>query len=127
MVRTLPFIGALVALALAGCGDAGDGGTNVTVPGPEETQARLEAMPEGQRNAVFIRAIRDADQPCQHVESSRAAGEDQGYPVWAATCDGGAEYRIVIQNDGTASVLGTADARLVGDNAAGPAGEKEAQ
>ena len=42
----------------------------------------LEAMPEGQRDAVFIRAIRDARLDCQHVESSAAAPPYQGRPVW---------------------------------------------
>ncbi|WP_129791910.1 hypothetical protein [Sphingosinicella sp. CPCC 101087] len=109
---------AAVAAAVAGC----DGGApqpanqQVEVPGPEAVQNRLEEMPEAARNAVFVRAIRDSGQDCQHVESSSRAGEHQGFPVWTARCLGGVEWTIVIGNDGTASVLNPAEARLVETN-----------
>ena len=119
MRKTLTGTAAVAAFLLAGC--EGPGETNVTVPGPENTQNALEAMPEAQRNAVFIRAIRDAGQDCQHVESSQPAGEHQGYPVWNATCQGGGTWTIVIMNDGVAQVLNDAEARLVEQNQAAPA------
>jgi hypothetical protein len=106
-------------LAVAGCGDPATNTANkVEVPGPEAIQNQLEAMPEGQRNAVFIRAIQDARQECQHVERSEPAGEHQGFPVWNATCAGGGTWTIVIMNDGTATVLNAEEVRLVGDNQA---------
>ncbi|MDQ4088180.1 MAG: hypothetical protein M3177_09275 [Pseudomonadota bacterium] len=111
--------GACAALVMAAgaCGDTG-GNTakKVEVAGPEAIQNRLEAMPEAQRNGVFIRAIRDARQDCQNVESSQRAGEHQGFPVWTATCDGGGTFSIVIMNDGTAAVLSADQARLAGGN-----------
>src|SRR5687767_6573968 len=110
---------AAAVLALTACGDAGNETANrVAVPGPEAIQNRLEAMPEGQRNAVFIRAIRDAREECQHVESSEPAGEHQGFPVWNATCAGGGTWTIVVMNDGTAAVLNAEEARLAGGNEA---------
>ena len=110
---------AAAAVALAGCGDgAPDSANRVEVPGAEAIQNRLAAMPEGQRNAVFIRAIRDARQECQHVESSEPAGEHQGFPVWNATCEGGGTWTVVIMNDGTAAVLNAEEARLAGGNEA---------
>jgi len=116
-------IGAAAALAaaLGACGDTATETSNVEVAGPEETENRLESLPEGQRNAVFIRAISDAGQECQHVESSERAGEHQGFPVWNAHCAGGGTWTIVVMNDGTAAVLNAAEARLVGDNEAAPA------
>lgn len=110
---------AALAVALAAC--EGPGETNVTVPGPENVENALESMPEASRNAVFIRAIRDAGQECQHVESSERAGEHQGYPVWNATCQGGGTWTIVVMNDNTAAVLNNAEQRLVGANEAAPA------
>ncbi len=108
---------AAAALALAACGEAGTEGANaVAVPGPDSIQNRLAAMPEGQRNAVFIRAIQDARQECQHVESSEPAGEHQGFPVWNATCLGGGTWTIVVMNDGRAAVLNAEEARLAGGN-----------
>ena len=111
--------GAALILAAGACSDGGTETANkVEVPGPESVQNRLETMPEAQRNAVFIRAIRDADQQCQHVESSQRAGEHQGFPVWNATCAGGGTWTIVVMNDGTAAVLNDAEARLAGGNGA---------
>lgn len=109
--------GAALVMALAGCGDTGGETANkIEVPGPEAVQNRLEAMPEAQRNAVFIRAIQDAGQECQHVESSERAGEHQGFPVWNATCLGGGTWTIVVMNDGTAAVLNAAEAALAEGN-----------
>jgi len=103
-----------LALALAGCGEAPTGPVNQSAAsGADATQNRLEAMPEGQRNAVFIRAIRDAGQECQHVASSERAGMHQGFPVWNATCQGGGTWTIVITDGGSAQVLNAAESRLL--------------
>ena len=118
MRRAMVGAAAALTIGLAGCGDTGgDTAANkVEAPGSEAVQNRLESMPEGQRNAVFIRAIRDARQECQHVESSQRAGEHQGFPVWNATCAGGGTWTIVIMNDGTAAVLNAEEARRAGEN-----------
>lgn len=93
-------------IALAGCGDTTSADENaIEVPGPEAYQQELQSMEEGARNAVFIRAIRDAGQECQHVESSSLAGEEQGFPVWEARCAESGVWKIVIQNDGVAQVV----------------------
>lgn len=117
--------GAVLTAALMACGDAGTGTTNVEVAGPEETQNRLEDMPEATRNAVFIRAIRDAGRECQHVESSERAGEHQGFPVWNANCQDGGTWTIVVMNDGTAAVLNADRTVLVDGNAAASADAQE--
>ncbi len=116
--------GAALAIVLASCeGGAPEAAnemeaTNEMVAGPEAAGNQLDALPEGQRNGVFIRAIQDAGQECQHVESSSRAGEHQGFPVWTARCTGGVEWTIVIGNDGVASVLNPAEAELLGGNQA---------
>ncbi|MGQ0659917.1 hypothetical protein [Sphingosinicella sp.] len=111
----------LALFAIAGCGDVTPQGDNkVAVPGPQATQNRLEALSEGERNAVFIRAIRDARLPCQHVESSARAGEHQGLPLWTARCDNGVTWTIVLGNDGSAAVLNPAEAAQLGGNSAAP-------
>lgn len=115
----------LLVVALAGCGGSpGDDVAANTVNEaevsftPQATQNTLEALPEGERNAVFIRAIQDAGQTCQHVDSSERAGEHQGLPLWKAHCTGGLEYTIVIGNDGVAAILNPAEAGLLEGNAA---------
>lgn len=92
-------------LALAAC----DGKPAASPPapqGPSAFQTQVAALPEAQRNAVFIRAIRDAGQDCQGVTRSEAqsvaAGSD---PVWHATCSDKATYAVVIGRDGTATVV----------------------
>ena len=115
----------LLALALAGCD--GPGERNVAVAGPDNVQNALEAMPESQRNGVFIRAIRDAGQECQHVESSVPAGQHEGFPVWNATCSRGGTWTIVIMNDGVAQVLNAEEAALAGSNQTATAGNAQGQ
>ena len=115
------------ALALAACGETAVTNNQVGVPGPEPTQNQIESLTEGQRNGVFIRAIRDSGQDCQHVESSSRAGTHQDMPVWRAQCEGGASYSIVVGNDGTAYVLNEAEARLVSDNGQAPQDSAPAQ
>ena len=109
--------GALAALA-AGCGSPAD----EAAPAPEANeavnyQAEVAAMPEGQRNAVFIRAIRDADLECQHVESSTAGGTYEGMPVWNVRCDQDGNWTIVIGDNGIAQVLNANEAQLIGTEA----------
>lgn len=70
----------------------------------ENARARLAALPEGQRNAVFIRAIRDARGDCQGVESSQSVGAAGGDEVWLATCSGGRRWTIQVAADGSAAV-----------------------
>lgn len=75
----------------------------------------VAALGEGQRNAVFIRAIRDAGLDCQHVDGSRAAGSYRGMPVWNVTCQGHSHWTIVIGPGDTAQILNADEARLVTD------------
>lgn len=101
---------AAAAIALAACGDVEPVNEQaVQVPNSAATQTALEDLPEGQRNGVFIRAIRDAGRECQHVESSRQTGEAQGFPIWTARCTDSGEWNIVIANDGTAQVISASE------------------
>jgi len=102
---------ALVLLlgSLAGCG-----GSETPTPvasstpnGPSEFQSRIAALPAGERNAVFIRAIRDAGKDCQGVtESQRRDDAASGEPLYVAKCTDGASYGILLGREGTAQVVG---------------------
>lgn len=106
----------IAATSLAGCGGPAEQPAAVNaVENAAAFQARLRVLPEGERNGVFIRAIRDANQDCQHVESSSESGSYRGAPVWTARCTGGTSFAIVIGNGGTAQVLDESAARLVRD------------
>jgi hypothetical protein len=126
MRKAMAGAGAALIIGLSACGGTGGETANKAQgPGPDGIQNQLASMPEAQRNGVFIRAIRDARQECQHVESSRPGGEHQGLPVWNATCSGGGTFTIVIMNNGTATVLNAQEARLAGGNEAAPSNAQE--
>jgi hypothetical protein len=75
-------------------------------------QSRLESLSESERDAVFLRAIRDAHRECQHVDRSERAGEHQGRPIWRAWCEGETSYTVVMTQSGTVQVLADAEVRL---------------
>ena len=107
--------GTALFMILAGCSQDGVPAENRSseVDRGDTFQERLQGLDEGQRNAVFIRAIRDAGLECQHVESSVSASAYQGMPVWTATCSGGSIWTIVIGDNGIAQVLNAREAELV--------------
>ena len=101
----------LGALLLSACGSGGgdsaneaENQVNAAPVRLDETQQRVTNLSEGERNAMLIRAIRDANLPCQHVESSVAATEARTAPAYFATCEDGAVYAVAIGSDGNATV-----------------------
>ena len=99
-----------LVLALSACGDNGGDASRIEA-GEGDYQARLQAMPEGQRNAVFIRALRDAGHPCQGVENSSYQGVRDGVPTWTARCTaGGGDWLILLGGGGVVQVVSAAEA-----------------
>jgi hypothetical protein len=111
----------LIALAAA-CGGAPEQNRAAEPIANVTAGNQVAALPEGQRNAVLIRAILDAGQECQHVNSSTPGGTYRGMPVWQATCRGGGHWTIVVADDGTAQILNADQARLVTDAPANSTG-----
>lgn len=96
-------------LLLAGCGGGGgnaaaNAGAGKAPPALDETQRRVAAMGEVERNAVLIRAIRSAHLDCQHVDSSQAAANPAGLPSYIATCDRTKRYAVTIGPNGDGAV-----------------------
>lgn len=122
--------GAAALLALAACGDRDDDARNAAAdtaaPG-QNYQAEIQGMEEGQRNAVFIRAIRDADleRTCQGVETSSYAGETEGVPTWVARCNDGVEWLVMIGENGTAQVISREEAAAAGIQAGATANQAQ--
>jgi hypothetical protein len=114
---TIGAVSALLLLAACDGVSAPADQQNVEAATADSMQAQLEALPEGQRNAVFIRAIRDSGANCQQVESSRPAGEYHGQPLWQAQCAGGSSYTIVIAAGGVAQILDDSQVRLANEAA----------
>jgi predicted small lipoprotein YifL len=112
MRKALAGTGLAMIVALAGCGPSGPAtpeNVAITVPDSADYQRQLTEMNEGARNAVFFRAVQDAGhRQCQHVRSSSHVGDEQGFPVWQATCQDGSMWKILIANDGVAQVTSTA-------------------
>src|SRR6478672_1364263 len=91
-----------LALSTAACGGVTQGSNGTAANAAEPVGNQVAALSEGQRDAVFIRAIRDARLECQRVQGSARVGDYRGMPVWRARCQGGGEWIIVVANDGTA-------------------------
>ncbi|WP_033921355.1 hypothetical protein [Sphingomonas sp. 37zxx] len=95
------------AFTLAGCGSEpapapASPPANAVAADGTDYQAAVAALPEAQRNGVFIRAIRDSGLPCQGVTSSERQGDTGS--VWRARCDDGVDHIISIEADGNAKV-----------------------
>lgn len=60
------------------------------------------SLPVGQRNAVFLRAIRDAGLACQTVTRSERLADTAGKPKWRARCEDGTAHLVQVAPDGTA-------------------------
>lgn len=108
---------ALFTLTLAICGcetqpSLNEASNHATA---EASGQRIANLSEGQRNAVFIRAIRDAGLECQQVTSSTRAEPYRGMPVWTASCRGGGNWTLVIGANEIVQVLNANEARLIRD------------
>ena len=108
MIRTL-FLAP--ALLLAGCGAEPAAQTNMAAAAQPEVDylGRIRAMPQGQRNAVFLRAIRDAGRACQEVTALSEVTAPGGPATWSATCEDGAQWIVAISPSGTATVTNQAE------------------
>jgi hypothetical protein len=116
-MRYLPIFA--FALITAGCGGGPENHAAQTPAGNRVTgnteAARLTTLSAGQRNAVFIRAIRDAGLECQHVDWSELTGRYRGLPVWTASCSRNQVWAIVVGENGIAQILNPTEALIVYD------------
>ena len=103
----------VLAMFVTACGGNGRAPDNAAANAAQPVGNQVAALSEGQRDAVFIRAIRDARLECQRVQGSARIGDYRGMPVWRARCQGGGEWIIVVANDGTAQILNPAEAQSV--------------
>lgn len=104
------------AVALAGCQGGAEqepvanASANATSNASgEDVGERVAALSERERNVVFIRAILDANLPCQSVKTSQRLEDQDGRPLWRADCSGGGSHMISITPDGTANIVSRSD------------------
>lgn len=95
---------AALALSLAACGPGDDRAATTNVAMADDYVARVRALPAGQRDAVLLRAIRDAGRDCQQVTRSTAIPDIGGAPAWAAQCAGGDMWAVAFNPGGIATV-----------------------
>ncbi len=101
----------IATLALAACQAAPD--QNAAEPADTAGKisiytAEVLAPSVGQRNAVFVHAIRDAGLACQGVTKSDRLADTAGNAVWRADCDDGTAHLIQMTPDGTALIVSRA-------------------
>jgi enoyl reductase-like protein len=107
MVTRTPMIAPVMVL-LAACGSpAREATTNVAAA--DDYVARIRALPAGQRDAVLLRAIRDAGNACQQVTASAAIPAVAGAPAWQARCDNGPSWIVAFNPGGVATVTAAAN------------------
>lgn len=70
-----------------------------------DVAAQVAALPENERNGVFLRAIRDSDLSCRDVNKAEQIEPTQGAPTWRAYCEQGDAHLIVLKPDGSAQVI----------------------
>lgn len=66
--------------------------------------ARVIALPEASRDAVFLRAIRDAGLLCQQVLGSERVETRGTPPVWRARCEDGSAHLMTVSAEGIVTV-----------------------
>jgi hypothetical protein len=111
----------LGALGLAACGSPEPAADNAALPPRAADDAAgtdyvgaLRTMPEGQRNATLLRAIRDADRACQDVTASAERAPINDAPAWTATCEDGVTWTVIIGANGIAQVTNDQELRAAG-------------
>ena len=96
----------LLPLLLSACGPAAP--QNDTAPTPVAEGNYLEeitALPDGQRDMVFMRAIQDSNVPCQHITGSAVHAKVRDRPTWVAHCVDGRDWILILQPGGLIHVV----------------------
>ena len=81
---------------------------NDTAPTPVAEGNYLEeitALPDGQRDIVFMRAIQDSNVPCQHITGSAVHAKVRDRPTWVAHCVDGRDFILILQPGGLIHVI----------------------
>ncbi len=106
MHRISSALGAIL-IGLCGCGGGeskADGNAAATAAPANDYAERIKQLPEAQRNAVFLRAVRDTGADCQAVKGSAFSGTQFDMPSWVARCSDGRDWLVMIDKGGRALV-----------------------
>lgn len=108
------------ALALAACGQSPNTDANAAAPPAKAVDTRdyvgeIRGMTPALRRGTFLRAIRDAQQPCQEVVEEHATENVNGQASWSASCENGADWIIIVERDGNAKVTNGVDPKPKGN------------
>ena len=95
----------IVLASLAAC----DGGpepvkTESTDAAQLQIKAKIDALAPRQRDAVMLRAVRDAGHDCQQVLGSAYHGLQFNMPSWVARCSDGRDWLVMLGKNGQAYV-----------------------
>lgn len=66
--------------------------TAAAATSPGDFADQIDALPEGQRGGVFMRAITDAGYACQKIETMARHAPISEHPAWAIACDHHNDY-----------------------------------
>lgn len=80
-------------------------GTSDNTAAADAFAAKVTALPQAQRDGVFMRAITDAGFSCQKIVQSAAHAAIQNRPAWAITCDNNNAYVALATADETLQIV----------------------
>ena len=96
---------AVLLLAVSACGGPQEPAeTNKVEKADVDYKARIDGLDDRQRDAVMLRAVRDARQDCQGVVGSAYSGMQFGMPSWVARCSDGRDWLVMLDKGGRAHV-----------------------
>ena len=96
---------AAALILISGCDSSPEPAeTNQAAVVEVDYKARIDALDDRQRDAVMLRAVRDARQNCQGVVGSAYSGVQFGMPSWVARCSDGRDWIVMLDKGGRAHV-----------------------
>lgn len=87
-------------IVLTACKPSAGPPQNVEAEAQANQAATVAALPPGQRDGVFFRAIRDAGLPCQDIISAEPLPPEQNAAQWRVRCEDKVPYLIAVPPTG---------------------------
>ena len=106
MKITSALLPALLCFPLGACDRPAPQNDTAAAPVAEGNYlAQIDALPGGQRDMVFMRAIQDSNIPCQHVTGSAVHAKVRDRPTWVAHCVEGLDWILILEPGGMIHVV----------------------
>ena len=116
MANKIGLAGLALALALSGCGEGGQSGSETKVRTMKVSSPyieQLKALTKDNQGLALRRAVQDSRQRCKRVERSGYQEDYKNLSVWSLKCTDG-EYVLFIAPNGDVQVRSCEHAKRLG-------------